>query len=63
LEVSEVEIFFGLVGRQIYEVREVEKFFELRKSESLGGLERFCSRNYLQNLLARNTRTFNCSFM
>jgi hypothetical protein len=44
LEVSEVEIFFSQVGRQIYEVREVEKFWMLGRSENLGcsgDLERF----------------------
>jgi hypothetical protein len=28
-EVKEVEIFFGQIGRQIYEVREFEEFWRL----------------------------------
>jgi hypothetical protein len=45
-------IFFGQVGRQIYEVREVEKFGSLWRS---GGLERFGGRKHRQDPLASNT--------
>jgi hypothetical protein len=51
-EVREVEILFSQVGRQIYEVREVEEFGRL------GGLEELRGRNHRKHPLAGNKCIF-----
>jgi hypothetical protein len=52
------KIFFGQVGRQMYDVREVEKFRRLWRSRNLGGLEGLRGRNHRKNPLAGNKCIF-----